>query len=108
YVNALVPNQPATDWWSVRGADTNEKGEFVFEAPAGAARLSIICDNYTLGRANLETRIAEGESQTLPDIELHKNPVIKGRVIDPDGRPVAGAILRLQGILKFMRHAPVA
>jgi thiol-disulfide isomerase/thioredoxin len=83
-------------------------GEFVFEAPAGAARLSIICDNYTLGRANLETRIVEGESQTLPDIELHKNPVIKGRVIDPDGKPVAGAILRLQGILKFMRHAPVA
>jgi thiol-disulfide isomerase/thioredoxin len=108
FVYAQVSNQPATDWTSVRGTETKATGEFMLEAPAGTARLSVICDDYTLGKAYLETRIAEGESQKLPDVELHRNPVIKGRVLDLDGKPVAGAILRMQGILKFMRHAPAA
>ena len=108
YVSADVSNHPASDWWSAGGAETDAKGEYTLELPAGPVRLSINSDDRTLGKAYLETRIADDGSTALPDIKLFPNPKISGRVIDPDGKPVAGAIVRLQGIFKFLRHSPVA
>ncbi len=108
YVAARIPNQTRSDWWHADGADTDAKGDYTLELPAGPVRLSIYCDDRTLGKAYLEVRIAEDGSTTLPDIKLRPNPKISGRVIDPDGKPVAGAIVRLQGIFKFLRQPPAA
>ncbi|HEY2882291.1 MAG TPA: carboxypeptidase regulatory-like domain-containing protein, partial [Pirellulales bacterium] len=107
-VFAYVPNQPATDWAYADGDETSEQGEYTLKLPAGPARVSVISDGGTLGKAHWETQIADDASATLADIKLLPNPTIKGRVIDPDGKPVAGAIVRLQGIFKHFRQPPAA
>jgi thiol-disulfide isomerase/thioredoxin len=108
WVAALVPNEPATPWLTGAGVRTDAKGEYSLEVPEGSVRLVADFDGRTTDKAYVEVQIAKNSVAALPDVELRPTPTLKGRVVDPDGKPVAGAILRLGGIFKFYRQAPVA
>jgi thiol-disulfide isomerase/thioredoxin len=107
YVSAQTSNRPATNWFSFGGGETDADGHYELEVPAGPVRLSTSGDNLTMGKSFLETEIRAGGSTVLPEIQLRPTPKIVGRVVDPTGNPVAGAIIRLRGSYFGSRNPPV-
>ena len=107
WVEAEVPNQPASEWTNMDGADVDADGRFVLEVPPGAIHLAVKADNYLMEKSWIDMEVGENPF-AVPDVKLFPTPTITGRVVDTDGRPVAGAILRFRGFFQFHRHPPAA
>jgi thiol-disulfide isomerase/thioredoxin len=105
WVQAEVPNQPFSEWMYVGAEDVDANGRFALDAPAGHIHLTAAADHYLMDKLWIEAEVGQNGS-VLPDIKLRPTPTITGRVVDSDGRPVAGAILRFRGYFQFHRHPP--
>lgn len=84
--------------------DTQDDGVFRFEVPAGRYRLAVkplgeITLVYYPEILVLEDLARPGSHETEIEFRLPKRPVqvIEGTLLDADGRPVEGALLRLWG-----------
>jgi peroxiredoxin len=107
WVQADVPNAPFDEWRSAGAEDVDPDGRFTLNVPAGPIHLSAAADRYLMDKPWIDTEVGQNGS-VLPDIKLHPTPTITGRVVDSDGQPVAGAILRFRGYFQFHRHPPAA
>jgi peroxiredoxin len=107
-VFAIIPNHPVSDWTWTLGKSTDADGQYELDVPPGAVRIAAHYRNLTMGKPYLEAQIDANGKTTLPDIELWPTPKIGGRVIDPMGKPVAGAIVRLGGSYFGSRDPVVA
>jgi thiol-disulfide isomerase/thioredoxin len=112
-VYAEAPNQPTNGWTYVARANANAEGQYILQVPAGRIRISIISDltggnHMAMSKPFVEAEVRADGSTILPDIKLIPIPMISGRVVDPDGKPVAGAIVRLQGVFRLGRWPPAA
>lgn len=108
WVSAAISNQPVSDWNTAAYGDTDADGKFKLEAPAGKVLVSASADNYTMVKAYVEEEVRDDGPTTWEEIKLTPNPKITGRVIDAEGKPVAGAVIRLRGIFNFFRHPPAS
>ena len=87
--------------WARRSVFTRADGRYDFEAvPPGTYELQTLPPGlFENGRSPLSgskhapVKVTESK-YTRVDIELQRGPVITGRVVDPDGRPVEGAVLK--------------
>jgi len=81
---------------TVQSADTDEQGRYELRVPPGSNR--VYYQGGTPGYSVNEPRrrfiqVAEGDTIEGVDFELKRLPVLRGRVLGPDGQPVAGAKL---------------
>ena len=79
-------------------AYTNAKGEFHFaELEPGAYAVSALRDGYVAGRKEppMVVTILQEKTQSDITVKLVRTGVVSGRVVDPDGDPVAGASVQL-------------
>jgi thiol-disulfide isomerase/thioredoxin len=106
---ASIFNQPTGSWAEVTAADTDADGQYVLHVPAGPIRVyPVNMKQLAPATSFVETEVRADGSTIVPDIQMLPIPKISGRVVDPDGKPAAGAIVRLEGIFKLARQAPVA
>ena len=108
WITADVPNQPAEGWRSSDSAKTDPAGQYVLKVPAGRIRLMSSDEKVAMTKSYIEADVRADGSTILPNIEMLPNPKLNGRVFDPAGNPVAGAIVRLQGIYRLDRQPPTA
>lgn len=73
-----------------------EDGRFSFPVPQ-PGDLDVVLAGPGAARRTLTTRVVPGQVVDLGDIELAPGRTIRGRVVDADGRPVAGATVTIGG-----------
>lgn len=76
---------------------TDREGRFRFRVMPGKAEVYIftnVPEGY-IGRDEKEVEVIEGETVEGVDLRCRKGITINGRVLSPDGAPVAGAVIRL-------------
>jgi peroxiredoxin len=100
-----IPNDPATPWYTFSGGDSDSEGKYALSVPAGPVRLSTQSNTH-LSLGDIDTKVDPDGSTTLPDLKVLPIPKITGIVLDPNGEPVAGAMVRLQGLFKSYRQPP--
>jgi len=108
---AEISNEPASGWTNVTGTKTDPEGQYVLQVPAGPIRIHLngLSGNHmAMAKPFVEADVRADGSTILPDIKLLPIPKISGRVMDPEGKPVAGAIARLQGVFRIWRLPPAA
>ncbi|MEM9801716.1 MAG: carboxypeptidase regulatory-like domain-containing protein [Planctomycetota bacterium] len=72
---------------AVTGADGSYE---IHGLPSGSADLLAMADGHVPGRGPL-VGVAAGTVAVAPDFVLQRGPMVRGRVVDADGVPVAGA-----------------
>lgn len=83
---------------SVRKANTNDSGEYSFEAPADEYIVSFKADGYEEGTLQAMQQIEEGKVTTVKTIKLPKathSSLIRGAVFDMHGRAISGVQIKL-------------
>jgi len=78
--------------FTISFADTDANGHYEIEIPEGPILISFGSRGDVV-EADFEN------GKPLPDLVLKSLPVISGKVLDPNGRPVVGAIIR---VIKYM------
>jgi hypothetical protein len=79
-------------WLSERTAQTDAQGRFELKAlPTSEVHFDILCEGFTEQR-NLSLQLSGAENT----IELEGAGAIRGKVVDPDGKPVRDFRIRLQ------------
>ena len=78
----IVPRTPSV----VGRQQTDDDGRFEFDSFPGKVHLRAKSGMH--GVASLEFTLMPGEQRSLPPIVLDTENAIRGRVIDPEGRPV--------------------
>jgi thiol-disulfide isomerase/thioredoxin len=88
------------DAWTAGGwAGTDENGEYAVSLTAGPARVFVDGDGYITDAERLDVVVAADGSTLFPDLLVRVQPKVVGVVIDADGRPVCGAVVRIRGRL---------
>lgn len=81
------------NWVEIEHATTDARGRFVIaDLKPGALRLAVRASGFA-PRAIEDGFVPEAAPRVLPDIVLEPGVVLTGRVVDPAGRGVRGAIL---------------
>jgi hypothetical protein len=75
---------------------SDHEGRFRAEAPFGAARpgLRLLAFGAAAGRGQVTVELAKGRSTQSLDLKLDPEHIIRGRLIDTQGQPAAGATVR--------------
>jgi hypothetical protein len=77
----------------VLGGTSNDQGRFTIgHVPPGAYRVKVIEEGYLMAVSS-EVRVVVEQAQPVPDIVLEVAPTVAGRVVDEQGRPIAGAFV---------------
>lgn len=103
---AVVTLQSETT--SVR-ATANEVGEYRLEGvPPGPARLHAEHSEYGKAETSVTVRPGVGgRDATLPDLDLQPAGLVTGRVVDDEGRPLAGVLVAAEPISAYLRSGSV-
>lgn len=75
-------------------AGIDEEGYYELLLPPGQATIYPQLDGFTMEPDGLEITIVDGVEQNLPDITVTKIGKLKGIVVDEDGQPIAGCVVR--------------
>jgi protocatechuate 3,4-dioxygenase beta subunit len=76
-------------------ARADEQGRFQLTGVAAGAWTLIATDN--LGRTiERQVRVEEGRETAVPELRFPPLPAVRGRVLDPEGRPIPGASLSFE------------
>jgi protocatechuate 3,4-dioxygenase beta subunit len=76
-------------------ARTDELGRFELTGVAAGAWTLVATDD--LGRTiERQVQVEEGRGTTLPELRFPPLPAVRGRVLDPEGRPIRGASLSFE------------
>jgi protocatechuate 3,4-dioxygenase beta subunit len=79
-------------WYSYSDA----AGAFAIEAPEGEASVLVMSRNgvYTEKREGIPIKLTAGVTNAAPDLVVLRLPRVRGRVVLPDGRPAARALVQ--------------
>lgn len=61
--------------------------------PIKLVRVSVRAEGFA-GAMGPRTRIGQGETQVVPPVVLERGCTLSGTVVDPDGKPVVGALIQ--------------
>ncbi len=90
-----LPHLPLT--FRVAGPfPTDREGHFRVEAPDGPARPGsrLLAIGAAAGHGQTTVELAKGSSTLTVDLKLDREHIIRGRLIDTQGQPAAGAMVR--------------
>jgi thiol-disulfide isomerase/thioredoxin len=103
-VMGRLANGMANGWddapptWSFAGwGESDQDGKYKIELAAGSVRLTCEGDQHLAEKDFYDLSIAADGSTQVPDIKVRSLPKVKGIVLQPDGRPAVGAVVRLRG-----------
>jgi protocatechuate 3,4-dioxygenase beta subunit len=100
------PKQPASTRWSPPSVFSGRDGRFVLTGliPRGTYEVNVISEGFA--RTTVTARTAE-PGKAIPEVRVVLDPgrVLSGRVVDEEGRPIAGAELALSMELWDRRRA---
>ena len=107
FVNGELPSEAeegplarfAKKWTNVDDGHTNDRGEFELELAAGPARLTFAGQGYIPRLGHYPLDVAADGSTVIPDIFVRPMPKVRGVVLDQNGKPLPGAIVRFRGSL---------
>ncbi|RMH02638.1 MAG: carboxypeptidase regulatory-like domain-containing protein [Planctomycetota bacterium] len=82
----------------VRAWTTTSDGQGRYRFPRLPKALVLLLAQGRQGRSAPETARVIGPDSLAPRLRIDTKSLIEGRVVDGDGRPIAGAVVRLQSI----------
>jgi thiol-disulfide isomerase/thioredoxin len=94
-------NSKAVDWSYVADAVTDGMGIYTITLAPGPARVSGTGRGYTADGGPVGLVVAADGTAVFPDLKLRRLRKITGTVYNPGGKPLAGAIVRLRGDMRY-------
>ena len=98
-VENLSPDGPAAgvpEWTYIAGAETDAEGKFTIALPPGRCRLDATAQGFATDRSDWGLDVRVDGPNEVPDFVTEPIPPIRGRIVDVEGQPVAGAVVRLR------------
>lgn len=98
-IENLSPDGPllgAREWIYGARAEADEQGNFTLALPPGRSRVKVYADGFVADRDEAELEVRADAADEIPDFVTTKLPSLRGRIVDEDHRPVAGAIVRMR------------
>lgn len=83
-------------WTLTDQRKTGQQGEYKLRIPAGPGIVCMYSDGLMAQHDAEEINVAADGSTVVPDILVQPIPKVHGTVRDPEGRPVASAVLRFR------------
>lgn len=83
-------------WGSAGDATSDQNGEYEIELATGKAAIDIIHEGYFADPSFVVLDVAADGSTKIPTITMRPVPILKGKILSPEGRPIAGAIARMR------------
>jgi peroxiredoxin len=95
-IENITPEGAAPDgeWAHTGFTETNAEGRFTMQLPPGKARVSADARGYVIDREYSELDVSVSGPNLVADFHTKRLDPIRGRVVDGEGRPAAGAIVR--------------
>ncbi len=91
--------------WSFTGwGETDENGEYSLPIAAGNARVAFHGEKLITDQEHVDFVASDDGTTEIPDVRVRSLPVIRGSVVDPDGRPVSKAVVRFRGKTQYGLH----
>ena len=97
----------AAEWTYVAFARTDKRGQYELPLSAGPAQITVRRDGMGAEHDHETIDVAADGSTVVPDIRLRATPKVRGIVRDPDGRPVAHAVVRFRDSNLILTDAPI-
>ena len=90
------------DYRQVRATRTDAAGRYVFDdLPPGATSVIAMSEDPTLALSAVRVVVPAAEGTVgAPDLKLSPGRVVEGEVLDPAGRPVAGAVVQVVSLVR--------
>lgn len=85
---------PDGEWAYTGFTETKADGRFTMQLPPGKARVHADISGYVVDRDVAEIDISVSGPNVVADFQTKKLEPIRGRVVDGEGRPASGAIVR--------------
>ncbi|MGC1272258.1 MAG: carboxypeptidase regulatory-like domain-containing protein [Planctomycetaceae bacterium] len=92
-----------SDWMHTGWCETDEQGYYTLDVAAGRSRITGHPEGYVIENGSVELAVAADGSTMAPDLTVHPLPTVVGKVVDANGHPVAGAVVRFRGGLRHMQ-----
>lgn len=95
----LSPDGPVPggkEWAYQARAETDANGRFTIALAPGKSRLEVDAEGFVADRDRIELDVRAGDPNEVPDFVVEPIPPVRGQVVDQNGRPVRGAIVRVR------------
>jgi peroxiredoxin len=86
----------APEWTHAASAETDAEGKFTIALPPGHCRLYVSAQGFATDRNDWGLDVRVDGPNEVPDFITEPIPPIRGRILDAEGQPVAGAVVRLR------------
>ncbi|HUY92166.1 MAG TPA: carboxypeptidase regulatory-like domain-containing protein [Pirellulales bacterium] len=83
-------------WIYSDSASTDTEGKFALALPPGRSRIEVSAKGFVADRDYAEFEVRADAPNEMPDFIIQALAPIHGRVVDEDGQPVPGAIVRVR------------
>jgi len=94
--NLLMPHIPGQELTGIE-EKSDPEGRFELTGVEGGADYSIVAEHPSYAEATFSPlRVRSGTRVEVPDIVLGAGTLVKGKVTDSYGRPIAGALVQIQ------------
>ncbi len=95
-VENMTPERtrPSDEWAYTGFTETKEDGRFTMQLPPGKARVHADINGAVVDRNYSEIDVSLSGPNVVADFQTKKLEPIRGRVVDGDGKPAVGAIVR--------------
>lgn len=94
-VSGAVEIGNGSPWVFLEWVSLDTKGEFTARLPPGKGRISVDIPGRIAEQAYYEINVAPEQENQFADILVRRPPVIEGIVLNSNGHPASGAIVRV-------------
>ena len=85
--------------WNIAGnAQSNHRGYYEIEVAAGKSAVGFFKPGFFSTPSQIEFDTAADGSTTIPNSVMRPIPILRGKVVSDEGKPIAAAIVRMRSI----------